>query len=512
VMLGRIVHSWYVAAVVLQAAALVVPRADRAEWLAEWQGELWHVGRACGADRRSVVHGQQRITAFCAGAFQDAFALQLDACSRRIGGWVKPGTASRCMLLLGSLFVVSFVCSLCLPQVRSAMWKAPARASDSLVLVTKDGYLGDAVPTIRFEEYRAWKANRFPFTTKLVFYRPVTRWVRFNQAPAARLTVAYASETMLGILAPALRAPWPMGHKGESQPRVLLSRGLWRRYFNNGSAVANQTIDIAGQKGGIIGVAPEESWPVPGSVDLVVLESDAALASLSPDTPGFMLAPGIAPALYRDDPGYPYMLASRASGGVVRYECATLSQRRTRPWALFVFALVLACIALPATTPLPLGDYPLGGRSPGAPPSLKRWAFLWSKVALGVSTVYLSSLVLAYGPLPTGSPKAEYAQLLSGFFGLLFTFRWVVRDQRRRCPLCLCALTQPAHVGHPSHIFLAWHGTEMLCASGHGLLYIPEHPTSWSGIQRWQSLDSSWASLFPIGAAMRPAQSPQLSP
>jgi len=291
VMLGRIVHSWYVAAVVLQAAALVVPRADRAEWLAEWQGELWHVGRACGADRRSVVHGQQRITAFCAGAFQDAFALQLDACSRRIGGWVKPGTASRCMLLLGSLFVVSFVCSLCLPQVRSAMWKAPARASDSLVLVTKDGYLGDAVPTIRFEEYRAWKANRFPFTTKLVFYRPVTRWVRFNQAPAARLTVAYASETMLGILAPALRAPWPMGHKGESQPRVLLSRGLWRRYFNNGSAVANQTIDIAGQKGGIIGVAPEESWPVPGSVDLVVLESDAALASLSPDTPGFMLPP-----------------------------------------------------------------------------------------------------------------------------------------------------------------------------------------------------------------------------
>ncbi len=41
----------------------------------------------------------------------------------------------------------------------------------------------------------------------------------------------------------------------------------------------------------------------------------------------------------------------------------------------------------------------------------------------------------------------------------------------------------PARVGQPSRSFLAWNGTELICVDGHGLLHVPEMPTSWFSTQ-----------------------------
>jgi hypothetical protein len=87
-----------------------------------------------------------------------------------------------------------------------------------------------------------------------------------------------------------------------------------------------------------------------------------------------------------------------------------------------------------------------------------------------------------------------------GNFGLLassmLAARWVLLDQRRRCPVCLRSLTHPVHIGTPSETFLEWYGTESLCSRGHGLLHTPEVPASYS-TQQWLSLDASWQELFP---------------
>jgi hypothetical protein len=45
-------------------------------------------------------------------------------------------------------------------------------------------------------------------------------------------------------------------------------------------------------------------------------------------------------------------------------------------------------------------------------------------------------------------------------------------------------------------MFLAWNGTELMCASGHTLLHVPGLPTSWFETQRWLYLDTSWEFLF----------------
>jgi hypothetical protein len=153
-------------------------------------------------------------------------------------------------------------------------------------------------------------------------------------------------------------------------------------------------------------------------------------------------------------------------------------------------------ITLPATTALPLGEYPRHSRRLPWAGKARRWIFLSSKFLLVVPLVFLTSVDVAYGVPSLGSTAAQYTQLAISFFGLLFAFRWILQDQRKRCPLCLRVLSNPARVGQASRNFLAWNGTELICAGGHGLLHIPELPTSWFGTQRWLYLDPSWGSLF----------------
>ncbi len=107
----------------LHIASLLLPRAHRGEWLAEWRGELWQVKRAGGNGRT-----------FCLGAFHDAFWLRRHATlprsygpllidSPRIVGEVPPPenrlleSPWRCIGLLAFLAALSLVIHL-LPAVR----------------------------------------------------------------------------------------------------------------------------------------------------------------------------------------------------------------------------------------------------------------------------------------------------------------------------------------------------------------------------------------------------------
>jgi hypothetical protein len=83
----------------------------------------------------------------------------------------------------------------------------------------------------------------------------------------------------------------------------------------------------------------------------------------------------------------------------------------------------------------------------------------------------------------------------------LFGLRWILLDQRNRCPVCLRRVTHPARVGLTGRTFLAWNGTELICTGGHTLLHVPAMPTSWFSTQRWLYLDSSWKSLFVVSSS-----------
>ncbi len=191
------------------------------------------------------------------------------------------------------------------------------------------------------------------------------------------------------------------------------------------------------------------------------------------------------------------MSAPTPDGTPDDFLCLALADRSHNPLSIFLFAIILACLALPATTSLPLGEYRVGSRKLSWSTRLRRWAFLTGKFALLPPIVFLVSIDLAHLRPSLSQDTSDYIQIVSAFSICLFGLRWALRDQRQRCPFCLGKLTHPARVGQPSRSFLAWNGTELICVDGHGLLHVPEMPTSWFSTQRWLYLDPSWDVLFP---------------
>ena len=139
-----------------------------------------------------------------------------------------------------------------------------------------------------------------------------------------------------------------------------------------------------------------------------------------------------------------------------------------------LLVILMALLVLPVVTSLDFGEYPANHRPlpwPG-----RRWMFFAAKIALLLTTVFCGAITW----VTIGAP------ILAGY---VFAFRWALMDQRRRCPVCLHVLTSPVRIGESSHTFLAWYGTELICAKGHGVLHVPEIPTSCYRTQRWFDLD-----------------------
>ena len=153
-------------------------------------------------------------------------------------------------------------------------------------------------------------------------------------------------------------------------------------------------------------------------------------------------------------------------------------------------------LALPAITSVSLGEASVNPQKTAWTRRLRRWSFLSAKIAFLLPIVYFVSLDLAYGSTTFGREQSVDIQLISTFLMSLFGLRWVLKDQRQRCPVCLRRVAHPANVGQASRTFLDWNGTEMMCMGGHTLLHVPSLPTSWFSTQRWLYLDTSWGFLF----------------
>ncbi len=474
---------------ILRTAALLVPRRSRQDWLAEWKGELWHVCRAYGTSSQCTrPNGQKQITHFCLGAFADAFALRLDGARLHL----RPGAPLRLTLTLAFVLLMSLSLCLAVPAIRDLFWASLISPIDNVALISSEGHFGLDTPSIRFADYQSWKDEGLAPFRNLIFYRPATAQIHFEGRAPRTLRVGYASSSLIKLL-PSSRDD-TVTIQSSSLPLALLSRKVWRQDFDSDPHIGGRTFSADGHRVTIAGIATSRSWPIPGDIDVLLVEQEADLAQSLSSKTGFVLAPALQGALHLKDVDKPYILVEGLSGTVRRFECLTVAERRKNPVETFLFSLLVACLALPATTPLPLGDYPEPGTLALAR-RIQRWLFLVLKLVLIVPTAFLLCLLVAYSLGNAGTPAAAYLQIFGSFTTLLFSFRWALHDQRRRCPTCLWLLSHPVTVGPFSRNFLAWSVTELLCASGHGFLHIPDHPTSWFSTQRWLSSDPSWTSF-----------------
>ena len=491
-------HSLLLCKLILNAAALLVPRKKRLEWLAEWRSELWHVWHACNERGSGTLHGKEEATAFCLGAFKDAIWFRQGddrAVPQRV---LRPGTPSRCVLTLALIAAASALFAYSRPHVWSTARPDSYHVSADLVTIARGGFESTSSPNIELSEFLEWKQKATRIYRNLAFYQPAAMHPAAGNDLSSTMPVARASANlfeMLGVPIGFETAP----DLGQQRPRLLLRESVWQEKFNADPRVFGRTVKVDGEQAIFGGIVPDEAWRLPGRVDAWLLEGDDHLASALPDHLGYVLGQLRAGAFRGEPGGRRQMYVPRKEDGYDWFVCESLVERVREPLSTFLFALFLACLALPATTSLPLGDYPAQSNQVPWSTRVRRWAFLAVKFSLIIPITYFGAMDAAYYSRSTDSVNSELIELFCAFWGLLFAFRWALRDQRKRCPVCLRMLTNPARVGQFSRNFLAWNGTELVCMSGHGLLHVPDIPTSWFGSQRWLYLDASWRGLFPVG-------------
>jgi len=484
---------------ILRAASLFVPAGQRMEWRSEWRGELWQA-RSQTSSRFSWAQ-ECEIAGFCLGAFSDAF------CLRRIDRHVSAVQASQsrslplrafsvesawqCLLFMVALAGASYGLARILPGVRAERSLPEVPVRSGLVLI-ENANNEDSPPTISSGQFEAWKERKQEFFDGFAFYR-VTR-ERVNVGPVSQgWGVASASSNFFAMMGLPVRFRQTDASTDADLPRVVLSEDVWKREFGADPHVAGSVVRVGLRRATIAGVAPVSPWQLPGKVDAWLIEPDSreaekgsgyVVAHLTPSGKSKMDAERIRITSYS-----PHRSPDDLLG--IKINSATRG-----PWDAFLFAVLLAFLALPAITSISFGEESVSLHEVSWARRFFRAAFLVAKIALLLPLLHFASLDISYGFFPFNVNEALYIQLVVTFFGCLFGMSWVLNDQRRRCPVCLRRVAHPARVGQLSRTFLAWNGTEMMCMGGHTLLHVPSLPTSWFGSQRWMFLDPSWKFLF----------------
>jgi hypothetical protein len=479
---------------VLRLASSLVPGKHRGEWWKEWRSELWHVRQACTSQSALSWKGEREVAAFCLGAFQDAFCLRREVRQKKVPLATTKGSAAQCMLFMVAVVAVSYGVALLRPGVRAELLSSRYRVPHNLTMIQNARYSQDSVPTISAEQVRVWKGRKQQIFDGFAFYQIVRKPVSTASPAYAALRIARSSSNLFELLALPVRFASTGNEAHTDLPKLILSDALWKKEFAEDPQVAGRVVQVGLRKAVVGGVAPSGSWRLPDKVDAWLLEPDIDAVS---DGAGFVVA-HLTPSTAQEQWSERWRMSAPTPDGTPDdFLCVSLAERTRESSDLFLFAVILAFLALPATTSLPLGEYRLSSRKLTWSTRLRRWSFLGGKIALLLPIVYLISLDLAYMRTTLDTLSSEYIQLVSSFSICLFGLRWALRDQRQRCPVCLGKLTHPARVGQPSRNFLAWNGTELICVGGHGLLHVPEIPTSWFSTQRWMYLDPSWEILFP---------------
>ena len=407
------------------------------------------------------------------------------------------GTARQCILVLVGVLAASYAIALLLPGVRAERSLGPRKVTPGLVMIEDAAASDDAYPTISARQFGAWTARKQRYFDGFAFYRVRQEAVETELAAdrgVDRRTwkVAQASPNLFALLGLPVRFADAATENG-GMPEVVLSETIWKRQFGADPHVAGTVMRLGTCIVRVAGVAPDGSLDLPGRVDAWVLRPVAAMDS---GTPGYVV--GHLTAMGRAEMWAPrvHITANMPEEAEDDLLGVSLEEWGPTPVAFYLFALGLALLALPAITSVSLGESSLNAHRTSWSRRLHRWSFLGVKIALLLPIAYLVSLDLAYGFTSLGRERAAYIQLASTFAMTLFGMRWVLKDQRQRCPVCRRRVTHPAHVGQASRTFLDWNGTEMMCMGGHTLLHVPSLPTSWFSSQRWLYLDTSWNFLF----------------
>jgi hypothetical protein len=460
--------DWHLA--LLRSARWLVPAEQRAEWFEEWRSELWYVRQA-----RTRELG---VTAFCLGAFRDALWFRRNSPLQPVHGLLQWESPLQCVLFLAVLAAGSLLFAFRLPVARDLILPSPYRDAPELVMISAHRRPAPEIPTIPVETYQRWVNATESRLAGLAFYQPLLTPVQIAGRHTVELSVARASDRLFDLLKIPVSSPAPDPRRRENRAALILRHSAWRKYFDGDPLIVGRILEIAGQPAVVSAILEENSWRLPGRIDAWLLEDQERLAGLPVHSKGFVLAHIRMSASHPRPHGLWHVSLPNDEGGFSDYDCVSLAERTQNLFPALVVMVVATWLVLRVTPPLRLGEHS---------------GFFAGKITLLLPVVIFGMLDAAYLIAWIASVHVEAPALVAGW---ILSVRWVLRDQQQRCPVCLRLLINPVCIGQASQTFLGWYGTELMCAKGHGVLHVPEIPTSSSSATRWIRLDPSWSGLF----------------
>jgi hypothetical protein len=463
----------------LAAASRLVPRPLRADWLREWEAEVWWWLNS-QPNARSLGT-RMRLMAHCRGAFADARCLRAENQSPAGAGSAWFRSPGACMAALGLLLALVVGASGGLRRTREAYRGVPFPGGGRLAILSQYGpFMGwrSGVPSARVAYWNA-QSQTLEGAAIFVLQRSVAATDGWSARNVLAENVGPEFFSVLGVRA-AIGRVFTRDDAGHCQDCAVVSYDLWLRS-------AGGAISVNGRPLRVIGALPRD-FGFPEVEPAVWTLADPQLSVLA--TAVCRLKPGVTPqaaqAELRD-------LIARAGGGLRGTSGAWVT---VTPLETIVAGpikkLIPAWLGLVAIA-APLA---LAGRRRG----FRYRAFWAAKAALSLTVLLFAGIEFG-GHLLRAEPGDTLlgAGALSLWLALAapgFALWWSWADQRTRCRTCLARLTMPAPMGYGARMLFETSGTELLCPKGHGRLVVSEGAAPHS---EWAPLDATWRDLFPSG-------------
>src|SRR5690242_4115966 len=262
-------------ATLVRLGAMLLPRAERDEWLAEWMAELEWTWRASPNAARTW-RDASKLRLRCLGAIVDAVVLRRRAADSARGNSIAHDAAFAVRSLRrapGFTTVVVATLALCIGATTAVFSVVESvlldgfgyRQTDRLVAVWSDNPKeNNHQYQVSIGDYLDWRARSHSFSRLAAFF---PTWNALYSAPdgVERLDVAAVSSNFLGTLgvSPMVGRDFADGEdRRGAAGAVILTHEFWSRAFGADRRVVGKSITFDGTPYVVIGVmGPRFTFP-----------------------------------------------------------------------------------------------------------------------------------------------------------------------------------------------------------------------------------------------------------
>ena len=484
---------------ILWLASWLAPARERQLWRESWTRRAWHwcmfLAESGSLNRKNKLE----LAKFCWSAFPAAFWLRYDREEffarwervRRLPSFALGTIGCAALLLLATSGIV--------PALHSWL-SSPIPDPQRVQIISIDGKFRRVRTETLLGLAAAWKGSKL--LTAVAPYSWAAGKLQTQQRTVPVLTARVGPEFFQVLqLNAAIGRTFRSGDENGCVDCAVLSDEIWKYQFHADPSIVGHKVVLDGYPRTIIGVLPRNFHLLPANISAWML-----LDWAQPPYSNFVERIG---AVARTTPGATTRrveaeLADRSENAGYVFP-ASLVRVTSGPAELrYYISSYLLLLLLSVASAVLIVYARSGGGVARAPIALRHrlrwWTFLVAKTVLLLVTTgllawsfvqYLS--VSIYGSI---HPMTNAVGLWLFLVLALAPLSWGIRDQQRRCRVCLRRLGTPIAIGAPGHVLLDWSGTELVCSEGHGVLYLPDSQANWLERARWDNLDASWADLF----------------